>query len=71
MYFLFAYEYYYPSGGVHDLVGIYDSLSEAKEAYKKNPPKDGVAEIYVFYMGSFRLVSEWTGTPWRDIKLEE
>lgn len=32
MILLFAYEGYYPSGGAHDLIGVYDTLDEAARA---------------------------------------
>ena len=31
---LFAYDTYYPSGGISDLRGSYDSISEAREAFE-------------------------------------
>ena len=36
MYLLFAGDFYYPGGGMNDLVGSFDSVEEAIEAGKQN-----------------------------------
>lgn len=59
MYFLFAWDTYYPSGGLNDYEGAYDSLEKAEEAGKKLKDKDrvqiaAVRGIHLIEISSFR-----------------
>jgi hypothetical protein len=42
---VFAYDYYYPAGGMNDFVGSYDTMEEA-QAIIGTPVLTGFDEIY-------------------------
>jgi hypothetical protein len=53
MYFLFGYDYHYPSGGMQDYIGSTDNIEDAKKMAKDNP--NDVYEIVVKYDGDYLL----------------
>ena len=54
-YFLFEYSEYYPCGGFDDLMGIFESESDALAKIKNENTWDDHVEIYSLDSGSDRL----------------
>ncbi|MES2461224.1 MAG: hypothetical protein V4671_11640 [Armatimonadota bacterium] len=60
---LFAYDYYYPSGGAADCLGVFRTLEEAEQAYKGDQE---AAEVAVIHGGRLEVVSRGFSTPNRE-----
>ena len=62
-YISFGYDWYYPLGGMHDFVGSFDTLREAKKCIK-----DGSNAGHVVRRDTWEVVWQWDAVgkgPWQ------
>jgi hypothetical protein len=57
MYFVFAYDAYYPGGGMADYMGTYPTLEVARLAAQAAPNE--YADVATVRDGALVLVAEW------------
>lgn len=64
-YILFAYMNYYPSGGMGDQHGSFDTVEEAVERFKSQIYRPGMRSLDVFDWDEFQIVDRDT---WQIVK---